>query len=330
MMKSNSCRSLILGLGLFLLAIGIMQVAMAKPTLAASQIPTSRFTIEQLQQAADAGDPDAQYAIGYMYYYGKNVAEDKQQAMNWIKRAAVQGQPQAVKALAILGQPVVVASPIVTTPVVVSSPVVTKITQPVVVTSPTVTKISQPVVVTSPVVTKIRQPAVVISPSRTTIEPAGPVPPNVNQNSFATPTTVTRTQSSQRYYSEENGVTSVKPSPQTVKKQPSDTSGQRYTIQLTASAKQAVLNNYIKVHHLQGKTNQYQTTRGGKPWYVLVYGLYNSKEEAQAALRDLPASIRAQKPWVRPADKNTSSTSKSRAKKTKSTSSAHKKQTKSK
>lgn len=69
-----------------------------------SQIPLDNFSVEQLQQAAEAGDPDAQYALGYMYYYGKKVSHNPQQAINWMKRASVQGQEQASQALTLLGQ----------------------------------------------------------------------------------------------------------------------------------------------------------------------------------------------------------------------------------
>lgn len=55
-----------------------------------------------LKPAADRGNPDAQYAVGYMYYYGKGVVEDRRKAWCWIKRAAVQGQPDAVVASKIL------------------------------------------------------------------------------------------------------------------------------------------------------------------------------------------------------------------------------------
>lgn len=72
--------------------------------IAPSQIPLDNFSVEQLQQAAEAGDPDAQYALGYMHYYGKRVSQNTQLAINWMKRASVQGQEQASRALSLLGQ----------------------------------------------------------------------------------------------------------------------------------------------------------------------------------------------------------------------------------
>ncbi|MFA5960373.1 MAG: tetratricopeptide repeat protein [Tatlockia sp.] len=55
-----------------------------------------------LKPEAEKGQPDAQYAIGYMYYYGKGVVENRKQACIWITRAAKAGQPDARIALKII------------------------------------------------------------------------------------------------------------------------------------------------------------------------------------------------------------------------------------
>jgi TPR repeat protein len=85
--------------GLLLLSLIFFQSVMANLNIEPTDIQLKDLTLEQLQQAADAGDPDAQYAIGYMYYTGKNLPQNIATAKNWIKRAAVQGQPQAMRAL---------------------------------------------------------------------------------------------------------------------------------------------------------------------------------------------------------------------------------------
>ena len=54
---------------------------------------------KQLYPAAQNGHPDAEYAVGYMYYYGLGVAQDKQAAIAWMQRAANQGQSQAINAV---------------------------------------------------------------------------------------------------------------------------------------------------------------------------------------------------------------------------------------
>lgn len=57
----------------------------------------------RLKPEAEKGQPDAQYAVGYMYYYGQGVVEDREQACKWINQAAHAGQPDAIEALKILG-----------------------------------------------------------------------------------------------------------------------------------------------------------------------------------------------------------------------------------
>ena len=44
----------------------------------------------------------------------------------------------------------------------------------------------------------------------------------------------------------------------------------------------------------------YQTTRNGQPWYVLVSGVYASKDEAKRAVASLPADVQAKNPWAKP------------------------------
>lgn len=55
-----------------------------------------------LKPEADKGQADAQYAVGYMYYYGQGVTEDRRQAWYWITRAAKKGQKDAVSAVKLL------------------------------------------------------------------------------------------------------------------------------------------------------------------------------------------------------------------------------------
>lgn len=55
-------------------------------------------SLDRVQQAAEKGDPDAEYALGYMYYYGINAVRDQDSARLWIDRAAQQDQPLAKRA----------------------------------------------------------------------------------------------------------------------------------------------------------------------------------------------------------------------------------------
>lgn len=55
-----------------------------------------------LMPEAQKGQRDAQYAVGYMYYYGRGVVENRKLAWLWINRSANQKQIYAIEALKIL------------------------------------------------------------------------------------------------------------------------------------------------------------------------------------------------------------------------------------
>jgi TPR repeat protein len=61
-----------------------------------------RSAFVRLMPEAEKGNCDAQYAVGYMYYYGEGVVEDKQKAAKWINRAAEAGQKDAIAAAKLL------------------------------------------------------------------------------------------------------------------------------------------------------------------------------------------------------------------------------------
>ena len=69
------------------------------------RVQNYRDAFIHLKPEADKGQPDAQYAVGYMYYYGQGVIENREQAWIWINRAAKAGQPDAIQAIKILRHP---------------------------------------------------------------------------------------------------------------------------------------------------------------------------------------------------------------------------------
>jgi TPR repeat protein len=88
-----------------LLLLCILSVGCANNTVVLEQ-GKACFQQQQYDKAfakllplAKQGNADAQYAVGYMYYYGKGVIENPKQAQYWINLAAQQGQPLAIKTL---------------------------------------------------------------------------------------------------------------------------------------------------------------------------------------------------------------------------------------
>ncbi len=50
---------------------------------------------DSLLQAAESGAPEAQYNLGYCYFYGNGVAQDYREAVKWYRLAAEQGYANA-------------------------------------------------------------------------------------------------------------------------------------------------------------------------------------------------------------------------------------------
>ncbi|EKY3224444.1 cell division protein DamX [Cronobacter dublinensis] len=75
--------------------------------------------------------------------------------------------------------------------------------------------------------------------------------------------------------------------------------GSHYTLQLSSSSNYNNLNSWAKKENLKNYV-VYQTTRNGQPWYVLVSGVYGSKDEAKRAVSSLPADVQAKNPWAKP------------------------------
>lgn len=72
-----------------------------------------------------------------------------------------------------------------------------------------------------------------------------------------------------------------------------------YTLQLSSSSNYNNLNAWAKKENLKNFV-VYQTSRNGQPWYVLVSGVYASKDDAKRAVSTLPADVQAKNPWAKP------------------------------
>lgn len=75
-----------------------------KQGISSFQVQDYRQAFIRLMPEAKKGQPDAQYAIGYMYYYGRGVVEDRKVAWKWITLAAKAGQVDAQAAVKILAR----------------------------------------------------------------------------------------------------------------------------------------------------------------------------------------------------------------------------------
>ena len=59
-------------------------------------------TLALMMPLAKQGNPQAEYVVGYLYYYGQGIAADSDQAKFWIRKSAEQGHLPAQQALSLI------------------------------------------------------------------------------------------------------------------------------------------------------------------------------------------------------------------------------------
>lgn len=72
-----------------------------------------------------------------------------------------------------------------------------------------------------------------------------------------------------------------------------------YTLQILGTHELINLQNFIKQYSHITELAMFKTTYRNKDWYVLVYGIYSTRTEAQAALTQMPEVFKNTKPWIR-------------------------------
>jgi septal ring-binding cell division protein DamX len=73
-----------------------------------------------------------------------------------------------------------------------------------------------------------------------------------------------------------------------------------YTVQLIAAFNESGVERIRAQLPPTTPSTIHKTTKDGKPWFILVYGSFATKQEAQTALSELPdAPKKGVKPWVR-------------------------------
>ncbi|WP_439860693.1 SPOR domain-containing protein [Pseudomonas sp. MBLB4136] len=71
----------------------------------------------------------------------------------------------------------------------------------------------------------------------------------------------------------------------------------RYTLQVLGARAESSAQAFVREHG--GEYHYFKKLHQGQPLYVVTYGSFATREAAQAALRGLPAKVRAGKPWPR-------------------------------
>ncbi len=73
-----------------------------------------------------------------------------------------------------------------------------------------------------------------------------------------------------------------------------------YVLQLIGAYEQETIDFYLKsFNDEQQQIISFSTTNNGKPWHVLVYGLFPNRQQAVIAIEALPARAKKMAPWPR-------------------------------
>lgn len=75
----------------------------------------------------------------------------------------------------------------------------------------------------------------------------------------------------------------------------------RFTVQMSASRDQNSVVNFLNQHAraLPAPNSIYSFARNGSTWYALLHGLYDSIEDARAAVEAMPPEALVNQPWIR-------------------------------
>lgn len=72
-----------------------------------------------------------------------------------------------------------------------------------------------------------------------------------------------------------------------------------YTLQLISHRSEKRSTDFIVERKIAGQAAYFVSRRGDKTWYSVIYGLYPSYDDAEAAARALPPELSDLEPWVR-------------------------------
>jgi hypothetical protein len=250
-----------------------------KPVDQAAQFEKAKMAFNQqnydraallLKPLAEQGHADAQYALGYLYYNGLGVPSNNTLSMQWLKRAAANGNNEAVEALrrlSLLGR---------------DSANIDEQT--------TSLSTQTPVEANEAVMGASKETYVTETP-----KPITPDSPGVPAEA------VLQTESAEAAEAMAPAITSAARTTFTDDEQwIMNQSSDHYTIQVIATSNEAALQRFINENNLQDSTVYYRTRRNGGNWFVLIQGSFKSLSLAKNAINKLATPLQLEKPWIKP------------------------------
>ncbi|MCH9770575.1 MAG: SPOR domain-containing protein [Gammaproteobacteria bacterium] len=247
-------------------------------------------SLSRIQQAAQMGDPDAQYALGYMYYYGIGTTTDAQAAQIWIDRAAAQGQPLAQRARRLLEGGGSLHSLHARR----RGSGVSLHQSPADVSQMNAQAPEKKLNNVLPGYGK-RKKASALQELNTSKAPKSPVSAHqrMANASVTQHETIASASTSVSHSVAQSG------SADQAQSELMTMPARNYTLQLLGSHNLEGVNAFIQQYGLTGKVKIYQASFHHESWYMIVYGSYPNFSAARRALRELPPGIRKLRPWIK-------------------------------
>jgi septal ring-binding cell division protein DamX len=254
-------------------------------------------TLAIVEPLAIAGEPWAQYTLGYMYHYGRGVVMDKQAAKQWIQRSAEQGYLPARQAL----QRIAAATPRKTeedleSPSKPPAPVAKDKEETTVTPAAPGTTTAQPQAQT-PATAPIPPPTAATAATPTPAAPAAgaATPPRETTPAVPNqPAAISKPPSPASSTAEEQASRGIKGRDWVAAQDP-----QHFTIQLLGSSNEDAVIRFIHMQGIDKQAAYYSEIRNGKPWFSVIYGSFPSLDAARQAVQQLPAALRKTAPWLR-------------------------------
>lgn len=239
-------------------------------------------SFRKLMPAAVNGDPQAEYAVGYMYYYGLGVSQDEESGIFWMNKAADQGYPPAIRALNLIH--------------------CTK-------NKDTCPYHAEPDKARRHVYSKDSVLRSVAEPPPATVKIYADKAAE-KKYSDADVYRVAKKSSGQMTKQSNSPMTAANKPAHVVSKPKSEeasakpsfrpySENKKYSLQMLGSYHLADVKKAQKALGPEAATHIWHTKHNGKDWYVLTYGQYASLMQANLAMDEMPQEVRDFKPWVR-------------------------------
>ena len=232
-------------------------LANAKASFVSQNYPAA---FKQLRPLARQGNAEAQYALGYLYFYGKGQPKNIEQAKFWIAKSADQRYLPAIRALSLMKNQTMQVE-----------------NTPSKQTLPTITQ----KVIANQKLTNVR-------PTQSTL---------AKDTTFKTAAETTATSQTTTFSEHKTRVTTTPQTNPSTTATPAHSIV--YTVQLIAAHDPSAVQAFIAAHQFDHPIHYYTTQVRQQTWYVATLGQFDTLYEAKRAISMLPTDLRNLKPWIR-------------------------------